>query len=212
MPFKRAPSCATGPRSSVLPQLLALQRSDLLVLRLERLLQLTSLREESRHVSRNRQPPVAGEPEELLPEVRQLAVERSSGESGVELPLADLRPDDDPVPERFQPVAQMFRPRRPFLPEGAQSLSRRRGRRQARSRCAGGRPPTAPATARPPCIATPRLRGGGGGQAPALLLLLGRQLLRLQATLPALASLHDHADVLALRPGHLVSWVGAFVA
>src|SRR5919206_447528 len=101
MPFKRAPSCATGPNLSS-RSALAHQRRDVGAVRLQRLLQLASLADEGRELLRDGHAALPDEREEGGADLGQLAIELPSDEGSVELALPDLRPDDHPVSQCFQ--------------------------------------------------------------------------------------------------------------
>ena len=133
MPFRRAPSCATGPRSSFSSRELSLELRDLLLMRRELLLQELHRVQKHPELAGSLRPAPPNERREALAELPKGLVQLSTDGGTIQLPLSDLRSEDDPISQRLENLTDCTsRPRGPGDREGGQSLARGRGPRQGR--------------------------------------------------------------------------------
>src|SRR5512137_2687865 len=107
MPFRRAPSCATGPSMSAASLgRLFLETPHLLPKRLQLRGVCVHLREEVPEVVRHARHPLASQRVIPLAQLLQPLVELPPGEGGVELLLADPGPLHDAVADADEEVAK----------------------------------------------------------------------------------------------------------
>src|SRR5574341_521171 len=109
MPFRRAPSCATGPRTLRLrPGLrLPLQPRHLALLRRQPVLQVPHRLDRPLQIGRDRQAPFPRQPPEPLAQLPKPVVQLPPRESQVQLSLPELGPVDDPIPETDEELAYL---------------------------------------------------------------------------------------------------------
>src|SRR5512136_1956692 len=118
MPFRRAPSCATGPSCPLRgARLLVLERRDLPLVRVEPVLEPAHLLHRPSELRGHLDAPGPYELPGPLAEVPERAVQRAPRRRPVELPLPDEEPVNGPVPNSLDEVAEPHLP--PRAAEGA---------------------------------------------------------------------------------------------
>src|SRR5512138_438579 len=120
MPFRRAPSCATGPSCRLRrARLLLLERLDLPVLRLELRLEALHLLDHPGDLRGDLHPSCPHHPPVPVTELPQRVVESPSSRGPVQLPLPDERPLDQAIPDGFEELASHFPSRPARRPRGS---------------------------------------------------------------------------------------------